>query len=209
MSYYNKGMIIGALLDLEIIAGSDGKKSLDDVVSQLYFRFYKKKGKGIVTEDLKKSAEKASGKNLDSFFEDCVYGTKDLDNEKYLMLAGIELIETNSIKNAKSIGVKVKQQTKGLFVTSILKGSSAYDNGIYVGDELISLNGYRLYQHNISSIIDQFKVGEKVTFLINRKGLVKSIELDIRKDESVSYTYQFFDNKTRQQEKVYKTWLGK
>ena len=209
ISYYNKGMILGALLDLEIIDGSEGEKSLDDVINQLYYQFYKKKGKGIVAEDLKKVAEKASGRDLNDFFSDYVYGTKDLDNEKYLHSAGIGLIEINNSRNARSIGVKFKQENNGLYVTSLIRGGSAYDNGIYVGDELISINSYRIYTHNLNSLLNQFKIGEKVTFLINRKGIVKSIELDIRKDEMVSYTYEILDNRTRLQEKVYKTWIGR
>ena len=209
ISYYNKGMILGALLDLEIIDGSEGEKSLDDVINQLYYQFYKKKGRGIVAEDLKKVAEKASGRDLNDFFSDYVYGTKDLDNEKYLHSAGIGLIEINNSINARSIGVKFKQENNGLYVTSLIRGGSAYDNGIYVGDELISINSYRIYTHNLNSLLDQFKIGEKVTFLINRKGIVKSIELDIRKDEMVSYTYEILDNRTRLQEKVYQTWIGR
>ncbi|MCK5209767.1 MAG: M61 family metallopeptidase [Cyclobacteriaceae bacterium] len=209
ISYYNKGMILGALLDLEIIDGSEGEKSLDDVINQLYYKFYKNKGKGIVAEDLKKVAEKASGRDLNDFFSDYVYGTKDLDNEKYLHSAGIGLIEINNSINARSIGVKFKQENNGLYVTSLIKGGSAYDNGIYVGDELISINSYRIYTHNLNSLLDQFKIGEKVTFLINRKGIVKSIELDIRKDKMVSYTYEILDNRTRLQEKVYQTWIGR
>ncbi|MCK5105039.1 MAG: M61 family metallopeptidase, partial [Cyclobacteriaceae bacterium] len=209
ISYYNKGMILGALLDLEIIDGSEGEKSLDDVINQLYYQFYKKKGRGIVAKDLKKAAEKASGRDLNDFFSDYVYGTKDLDNEKYLHSAGIGLIEINNSRNARSIGVKFKQENNGLYVTSLIRGGSAYDNGIYVGDELISINSYRIYTHNLNSLLNQFKIGEKVTFLINRKGIVKSIELDIRKDEMVSYTYEILDNRTRLQEKVYKTWIGR
>lgn len=209
VSYYSKGMILGALLDLEIIDGSKGKKSLDDVVNQLYHQFYKKKRTGIVVEDLKKASEKASGRNLDSFFSDYVDGTKDLDNKKYLLFAGLDLIETNSSKNTKSIGAMVTMETNGLYVKSLIRGGSAYENGINVGDELISINGYRIYSHNINMLIDQYDIGDRVTLLINRKGMVQGIELDIRKDDNVSYRYEILENRTRQQEKVYKTWLGK
>lgn len=209
ISYYTKGMVLGALLDLIIIDGSEGGKNLDDVLNQLYFQFYKKNGKGIGMKNFKKEVEKVSGKNLDDFFNDYIYGTKDLDNEKYLHAAGIGLVETNSSTTTKSIGVKVKQDDHGLTVTSLKKDGSAYENGISVGDELISINGYRLYDYNINSLVDQFNAGERVTFLINRKGIVKSIELDIRKDETVSYSYELLDNKTKHQEKVYKVWLSK
>lgn len=209
VSYYNKGMILGALLDLEIIDGSEGEKSLDEVVSQLYYQFYKKKGKGITADDLKKAAEKASNRNLDGFFKDYIYGTKELDNEKYLHSAGLGLIEINNSTNTKSIGLNFNSEDKALLVTSLIKGGSAYDNGIYVGDELISINEYRIFPDNISTLIDLYKVGDIVTLLINRKGLIKSVEVDIRKDERVNYAYEMLDTRTKQQERVYKTWLGK
>lgn len=209
VSYYSKGLILGALLDLEIIDGSDGKKSLDDVVKQLYHQFYKKTNSGIAVKDLKNSAEKASKKNLDSFFSDYVDGTKDLDNKKYLRSAGIGLIEMNDETNAKTIGAALKQESNGLFVSSLIKGGSAYENGLNVGDELISINGFRAYKHNINVLIDQVEIGDSVTFLISRKGKVSGIELDIRKDDEVRYSYEILKDRTRKQEKVYKTWLGK
>lgn len=209
ISYYDKGMILGALLDLEIVSGSKGEKSLDDVVSQLYHQFYKKKGTGIAVQDLKAALEKASGRNLDRFFRDYVDGTKDLDNEKYLQLAGLKLIEKNSASGAKTIGVKVNQEKNGLYLKSLIRGGSAYDNGLSVGDELISINGYRLNIQNMSLLIDQFEIGDTATILINRKGRIKSVELEIRRDENVSYSYKILKERTRHQEKVYKTWLGK
>lgn len=209
ISYYSKGMILGALLDLQIIDGSKGGQSLDDVVSHLYHQFYKKKGTGIVVEDVKKAAEKASNRKLDRFFRDYVDGTKDLDNEKYLRFAGIGLIENSNATNAKSIGVNLGKKTTGTHVKSLIRGGSAYENGINVGDELISINGYRINDHNFNLLIDQFTIGEKVTFLINRKGMVQAIELEIRKDNKVNYSYEMLEDRTRQQEKVYKTWLGK
>lgn len=209
VSYYDKGMILGALLDLEIINGSGGEKTLDDVVSQLYYQFYKKKGKGIVAEDVRKFAEKESSTNLESFFNDYVYGTKELDNAKYLQLAGITLVEINNSTNTKSIGLNFDSQGQSIIVTSLVKGGSAFENGIYVGDELLSINGYRIFSNNINELIGLNKVGDVATFLINRKGKIKTIELDIRKDNRVNYTYEYLESNTKQQERVYKTWLGK
>ncbi len=42
VSYYDKGAILGLLLDLEIRKRSHNSKSLDDVVRYLYTEFYKK-----------------------------------------------------------------------------------------------------------------------------------------------------------------------
>jgi predicted metalloprotease with PDZ domain len=209
VSYYSKGMILGALLDLEIIQGSRGKKSLDDVISQLYHHFYKKNGKGIVVEDLKKEVEQASGKNLDDFFEEYIDGTKDVDYEKYMNFAGITLYDFNEATNTTSIGMNVGQEKDGLFVKSLIGGGSAYENGINAGDELIAINDFRINNANYNLLIDQFKIGDSVTFLINRRGMMRGIELDIRKDKKVNYSYEIFKDRTKGQEKVYKAWLSK
>jgi predicted metalloprotease with PDZ domain len=122
--------------------------------------------------------------------------------------AGLDLIEINNSTNTKSIGLNYSTVGQDIFVTSLTKGRSAYDNGINVGDELISINNYRLYSHNINALIGLNKVGDSATFLINRKGIVKTIELDIRKDNRVNYKYEYLEGSTKQQERVYETWLG-
>ncbi len=208
ISYYTKGMIVGALLDLEIIYSSKGRKSLDDVVGQLYEHFYKKMNRGIVVEDLKKAAEKACGHDLVKFFNDYVYGTKYLDNIKHLRYAGIELVKKDNSQNANTIGANVKIENEILTVESLKKGGSAYENGLNIGDELISINGFRANKNNVASLINKFDVGEKVEIQISRKGIIKKYELDIRIDEKVSYSYEEVANKTKLQERVYNKWMN-
>jgi predicted metalloprotease with PDZ domain len=209
VSYYSKGMLLGALLDLHIIQNTNGEKSLDDVVNYLYYQFYKKKGKGITANDIKKVAEKTGNANLYDFFNECVYGTANLDNEKYLHYAGIGLVETNKEVNSKYLGISFADKNGHLMVNSVFRGSAAYDCGLNAGDELIAIDGYRLSAENISSVIDQFKVSEKVKVLYNRDGLVNEKELEIRRDDKVAYTYEILDNRTRQQETVFNAWLRK
>lgn len=209
VSYYSKGMLLGALLDLEIIKGSSGENTLDDVVSLLYYQFYKKRDKGITSDDLKNTAEKLGKISLDDFFDSYIHGTEHLDNEKYLYYAGIGLIETNSEVNSRTIGVSVSQKDDGLIIGSITRGSSAYDNGLNVGDELIAIDGYRLTANNIKTLMSMYKINDQVKVLISRDGLIYEKEIEIRRDDSVIYTYEFLDNKTKEQELVFRKWLGK
>jgi len=209
ISYYNKGMILGALLDLVVIDGSEGEQTLDNVISQLYHQYYKKKGKGITNDDLRRALEKASKQDLTDFFNDYVFGTKDLNYEKYLHKAGIALIETNGAVNKKTIGITYNQNGYNLIINSVVKGGSAYDNGLNVGDELISIDGFRVSHSNINNILNHLDVGEVVPVLLSRDGLILEKELDIRKDNSVNYSYELLDNRSKLQEQVYKAWLGK
>ena len=209
VSYYNKGMVIGALLDIEVISGSEGKHNLNDVIRQLYHQFYKKKNKGIICGDLRKITEKLSGKNLSDFFENYIYGTMDLNNERYLHLAGIGLIETNPAIISKTLGFTFENNGAELIVNSVIRGGSGYENGINSGDELIALNGYRVNHKNYHTILNHLKIGDSLAVLINRDGIIIEKLLDVRKDHSVSYTYEILKNRSELQEKVYSTWLQK
>src|SRR5690606_41768205 len=46
ISYYDKGPVVGMLLDFTIRHHSGNKKSLDDVMRYMYHYYYKEKGRG-------------------------------------------------------------------------------------------------------------------------------------------------------------------
>src|SRR5260370_40759165 len=64
VDYYNKGSILGLLLDLEIRKRSNGAKSLDDVMRYLYNEFFKK-DRNYTPEDFQKSCEVMAGSSLE------------------------------------------------------------------------------------------------------------------------------------------------
>lgn len=209
ISYYNKGEVLGALLDMIVIEGSEGKKSLDDVIRELYFQYYKKKNKGITNDDLIRELERTCKFDFKAFFEDFVYGTKDIDYKSYLEYAGIELIETNGSVGTKSIGIKTRFKDARVEVASVERNGSAYWHGLSAGDELLAINQFRLTPNNYSTILNQYKTGEVVTILLSREGLIMSKEVEITKDPKVNFTYQLMKNRSNQQQRVYATWLGK
>jgi predicted metalloprotease with PDZ domain len=209
VSYYQKGQVLAALLDLQIIAGSQGAKSLDDVISQLYYQFYKKKFKGIETEDLKKACERAGGVNLNVFFSDYVNGTKPLDNAKYLDFAGIILKETGKYDGHKSLGLSLSEQQGKLVVTGVKRGGVAYHYGLNVGDELISIDEFRVDSRNYQTILNSYKEGENIKILIARQGLVQEKEMVVRYEDALHYAYELQKSRSKLQIKTYNKWMGK
>ena len=209
ISYYGKGLVLGAILDLLIIDGSKADKTLGDVMLELYHQFYKNMDKGIKSDDLKEAVEKASGENLSDFFDQYVYGTKDIDYKKFLLLAGIELDDTNDNTNTKSIGAVLSEEEGKLIIKSLRRGGSAYEHGLNVGDELLAINEYRVDKQNVGRIIDFFDAKDNVSVTLSRKGVIQQKVVEIRKDEAVRYSFKILKNPTKKQEKVYKTWMGK
>ncbi len=105
ISYYNKGPIIGLLLDLEIRNNTKNKKSLDDVMRFLYNQYYLKEGRGFTENEFWSVCEKISGKSMPEIRE-YVDTVKEIDYKKYLDYAvlDINLNPTNlNVKNEKFI----------------------------------------------------------------------------------------------------------
>ncbi len=91
--YYDKGAILGLLLDLEIRKRSKNAKSLDDVLRYLYAEFFKK-NRNYAPADFQKACELMAGSSLDDFFNKYVRGKEELDYNAALEAAGLRL-ETN------------------------------------------------------------------------------------------------------------------
>lgn len=92
ISYYVKGPVVGLLLDFAIRHATENSKSLDDVIRYLYNHYYKKLGRGFTDAEFQRSCEEIAGTSLVKFFE-YIYTTKDLNYDKYLSYAGLELKE--------------------------------------------------------------------------------------------------------------------
>ncbi|MGH9573390.1 MAG: hypothetical protein ACRD40_07670 [Candidatus Acidiferrales bacterium] len=91
ISYYNKGDILGVLLDLAIRDATDNRKSLDDVM-RLMNNEYAKQGKFYDgSEGVCRAVEDVSGKDFTDFFARYVAGTDEIPYTKFLGLAGLTL----------------------------------------------------------------------------------------------------------------------
>lgn len=90
--YYNKGELVGLLLDLEIRAATGNKKSLDDVMRFLFDSFYKK-GKGYTGRDVEIVVSDIAGRSFKEFFAKYVNGTAELDYNAALKHAGLRLVD--------------------------------------------------------------------------------------------------------------------
>lgn len=92
ISYYQKGPVVGLLLDFEIRHATQNKKSLDDVMRFLYWEYYKKMKRGFTDAEFQQACERVAEVNMSDFFA-YVYTTKELDYNTYLKYAGLELID--------------------------------------------------------------------------------------------------------------------
>lgn len=90
ISYYDKGPIVGLLLDFAIRHETANRHSLDDVMRLLYWKYYKELGRGFTDAEFQDACERVAGASMKNFFG-FVYTTVPLDYEKYLGYAGLKL----------------------------------------------------------------------------------------------------------------------
>jgi predicted metalloprotease with PDZ domain len=100
ISYYDKGPVVGMVLDFAIRNATMNKKSLDDVMRLLYWQFYKKLQRGFTDAEFQQACESVAGKQLNQEFE-YINTTKEIDYAKYLSYAGLKSEERANKENGK------------------------------------------------------------------------------------------------------------
>lgn len=110
ISYYDKGPLVGLLLDFEIRHATSNTKSLDDVMRQLYYHYYKELKRGFTDAEFQETCESVPGVSLTVFFE-YVYGTKPLDYDHYLTYGGLHLKTEKADNNKIKYSLEVIENT--------------------------------------------------------------------------------------------------
>jgi predicted metalloprotease with PDZ domain len=123
ISYYDKGPLVGLLLDFEIRNATQNEKSLDDVMRLLYRKYYQQAQRGFTEAELQATCEQVAGISLAAMFE-YVYTTKEPDYDKYLNYAGLKTEKQNIETKEKGITQKLvigKVENPTPLQTAILK----------------------------------------------------------------------------------------
>ena len=90
--YYNKGQLLGLLLDIEIRDATANKKSFDDVMRALYAQC-RETGKGFADGDVARHCAAIAGRDFAPFFAKYVDGVEELPFKECLAKIGLELLE--------------------------------------------------------------------------------------------------------------------
>jgi predicted metalloprotease with PDZ domain len=133
ISFYNKGEVVAAMLDLELRSRG---RTLDDVVHQLW-RDYGETGRGVEEDAL----ERIAGPELNDFFTKYVEGTEPLPYAELLGRAGVSFHPR--LRDA-SFGAGVRVIDGALIVERVVRGGAASAAGILAGDELLAIAGQRV-----------------------------------------------------------------
>jgi predicted metalloprotease with PDZ domain len=207
ISYYTKGAIIALMLDLEIINNSQGKSSLDDVMRYMYNEYYKVKQRGYTDAEFKEGLEKFVDKNLDDFYVNYINGLTAIDNNKYLGYAGYKITDQLAENDSPSLGITYIANIPKVIVSTVLRDSGAWIDGISVNDEIITIDDMAV-STEAGNLVAGKKIGDKVEVTVIRDGLSLTLPVTLKRDPKVKYKIEELSNSTAEQLVVRKKWLS-
>jgi predicted metalloprotease with PDZ domain len=183
ISFYNKGEIVAALLDLAIRAETE--RSLDDVM-RLLWRSYGQTGIGIEEGALEPAVAAIAGEELArDFFARYVDGTDPLPYEELLGRAAVAFDSASGERLA--LGAKLEMKDGQLMIASVTPEGSAMEAGLLPGDELIAIGGRRTATpDDAERVFASLREGEAVSAVFARAALVETRPLVPRRDPHVS-----------------------
>ena len=148
ISYYNKGALVALCLDLTLLAKSDGRYRLFDVVKEFYSQAKQKDNKriGISSADMGAViGQFMSLADWEEFERRYVNGVEELPLETLLAENGIK-IHTNTKETAdKNIpwGMRCSETPLGLKVNRVNRDSAAAKAGISAYDVIVAIDGIK------------------------------------------------------------------
>ena len=206
ISYYNKGQIVGFLLDLAVRHASQNQHGLWDLMRRLNSDFAQR-GRFYTRPDLIEIAESLApaGGVWRKFFDDYISGTRELDFETYLGFAGLRL--TTREKQSAALGFEAAQGLdQPVTVVSVEPESTAYQAGLREGDILEEMNGKAL-QLPPAEQVRGMKVGQEIGFRVKRGEDELTIRFALQSQGYTSYKIEEIKHATPEQHRLRDSWL--
>ncbi len=205
ISYYNKGEIVGYLLDLGMRHASGNRAGLDDLMRRLNQDFAER-GRYYTLSDLRAIVSQlAPAFDIDKFFREYVQGTTELDYPAYFGYAGLQIsLQTHSVPVP---GFSVKRNSDGLVqVDSVDTDSNAANAGLQSGDVIVQLDGQALSPDS-QSALPHWEPGQAVELQITRASGPLTLKFQIGSRQQISAEIQEDPQATAEQLRVREGWL--
>lgn len=195
------------LLDLEIRQRSENRGSLDRVMREMYKRF-PLNGPGFSPEDFQKVVEEVGEGSFEEFFSMYIRGTAEIDFAKFLDYAGLEVQERQSNPAKPWLGIATREREGQTMITAVIAGSPAYEAGLNVGDELVTLEGYRVRSNQLTDRLSDFKAEDTIRLTVFRAEQLREFQVKLQAEEVPEVTVKHRDHPTELQKRIYEDWLG-
>ena len=206
VSYYLKGEVVCALLDLEIRHRSKGSKSLDDVVRYLV-REYGVEERPVPEDGMGEVIAAATGIRVDDCLARWVQSAEAIDVNEVLRHAGLVFRRNARDPQKGQLGARISIEQGRAMVSAVPHGSAAHAAGLHAADEIVAIDGRRILEGRVDAALAGKKPGTKVQLLVARDGLLTSLELELQPAALTEARIVARPDATPEERALYAAWL--
>lgn len=210
VSIYNEGLILSLLLDVTLIADSNGQANYRQLHRLLFERF-PVPDKGFSSDDVKSLMSELSGQNYAELWQKHMDSANPVDINNVLATIGLEFLPYGKVskKPLYSTDTGVSFDAKSNRITQVLRGSDGWESGLTLNDEVVAVNGVKLSVGKWQDILSNYADGEEVRVSYFRRNVLKETPLVISKVRKGKPMLIPVANPSETQKANFKAWLGK
>ena len=205
ISYYNKGEVLGVLLDLRIRQMTHGEKSLRDLLQWMDLHYARQHRFFPDSQGVELAAEATTGKSFAEFFRDYVSGVNEIPYDDFFQFAGLHLV--SQTVPVGSAGFTTTANLGGQpEVVQVDPNSDAHRAGIAAGDRVIAIDGEPA-DASLDDQLSQMLPGTTVKLrLENRKGQ-RNVKLRLGLRAQTTYKLQDVPSISQEQRAHRRAWI--
>jgi predicted metalloprotease with PDZ domain len=206
ISYYNKGELLGVMLDLAVRQASHNRESIREVF-QWMNRNFAQKGRPFPDSDgVRESAETLTHSNLTDFFSKYVAATEEIPWNDFFRFVGLRVIETSA--TVADLGFTASRSFDGpMIVSAITPGTEAERAGLQTGDSILEVDGNAPGLES-SEIAANLAPGDTITAKVrSRRGAERELKWKVGGRDEISYQLKDMEHITAEQRTHRAAWL--
>ncbi len=183
VSYYTKGSLVAAGLDLAIREATGDQRSLDDVMRLMWQRygrdFYQGGQNGVAESDMPGLILEATGYDAADFLRRYAYGREDVPLKDLLQRHGI-VLEWKTPKEPFDLGMRLRSVNGQCTIATVYEGGAAHEAGLSAADTIIAVDGLRvLDDKSLLALLSRWQAGDTVTVHVFRRDELRSFPLKL------------------------------
>jgi predicted metalloprotease with PDZ domain len=205
ISYYNKGELLGVLLDLEMRDASHDQAGLRELFRSMN-KQYAKKGKLFGdSAAVRDTAEALSHADLREFFQKYVSGVEEIPWDTFFAPVGLRVNRVQAVFADPGFEA-VQKFDQPPVVVQVRPNSEAGRAGLKSQDEVLRING-QLSGRDFEKQIANLAPGETLTLLVIREGTQRKLQWKLGSREQTIFQVADLPKVTAEQKARRAAWL--
>jgi len=205
ISYYNKGELLGVLLDLTVRDASHGTESLREVF-QWMNQNYARQGRFFPDSDgVRQAAETVSHSDLKWFFTKYVSGRDEIPWDEFFRSVGLHLTRTTYVVTDDGFTATRIFDAPPVVIWTDPHGEAARA-GLQQGDSILEINGQSA-STDFETKLAELAIGSTLRLKVRAAGGEHELHWKLRQRDEVELGLEDVDNITPQQKARRDAWL--